>query len=64
MHDPNTPMTHEEKWAEADEYFVDGLQALKRFYWKAAGRPLGPEEDYLPPHLWASPPKDPWQEAA
>jgi hypothetical protein len=70
MHDPNTPnamqapLTHEEKWEEAEEYFADCLWVAKRFYWKAAGRPVCPEEDYLPPELWENPPHDPWQELA
>lgn len=61
MHDPDTPnamqpeMTDAEKWAEADAYISDGYRALRNFYWKAAGRPGGPEEGYLPRHLWRTP---------
>ena len=66
MHDPNTPtamqtpLTHEEKWAEAEADRAAGVEELKRFYWKRAGRPIGPEEDYLPPELWATPPVEEW----
>ena len=70
MHSPNTPtamqapMTHEEKWAEAEEYFAEGRYALRSYYWKAAGRPRGPEEEWLPKHLWKNPPLEWWEEAA
>ena len=68
MHDTNTPtarqapLTHEEKWAEAEEAELDGWYMLRSFYWKRAGRPRGPEEDYLPEHLWKNPPKEWWED--
>jgi len=48
-------LTDAEKWAEADAYVSAGYEELRRFYWKAAGRPSGPEEDYLPRNLWQDP---------
>ena len=53
MENPNTQpeLTHEEKWAEADADAAANLEDARRFYWKAAGRPHGPEEDYLPRDL-------------
>ena len=70
MHDPNTPtamqepLTHEEKWAEAEEEMAAELAEWKRQLWKTAGRPHCAEEEYLPPHLWKNPPREWWEEAA
>jgi len=41
-----------EKMAEWERWEAETAEELRRFYWKRAGRPSGPEEDYLPRDLW------------
>jgi len=42
--------THERNWAEAETWLEDQKNALRTYYWKAAGRPWG-TDSYLPEEL-------------